>query len=266
MAPMTFLPILPRPSTRPMVVVDLPSPSGVGVMAVTSTYLPSGRSLQALEDAHVVELGHVVAVGQELLLLQAQLVRPAASPASCRPPPPPRSPSPSSSSDRASPCASPSRGPACDGSPIVSERPVMQACSTLQRPLTRRTIPYPRRPGSAVRDPVLPQACTSHAARATLCCASASIPGSRRSPTPSCLPSTEGSSTQRRTSPAASSRTRLLRGARHPGLEALAETIAHAHAKGLPGDPRRQARGHRLHGGGLREGGLRRAGTRMRSR
>ena len=26
-----------------MVVVDLPSPSGVGVMAVTSTYLPSGR-------------------------------------------------------------------------------------------------------------------------------------------------------------------------------------------------------------------------------
>ena len=32
-----------RPWTRPMVVVDLPSPSGVGVMAVTSTYLPSGR-------------------------------------------------------------------------------------------------------------------------------------------------------------------------------------------------------------------------------
>ena len=43
MAPMTFFPSLPRPSTRPMVVVDLPSPSGVGVMAVTSTYLPSGR-------------------------------------------------------------------------------------------------------------------------------------------------------------------------------------------------------------------------------
>ena len=44
MAPMTFLPSAPSPSTRPMVVVDLPSPSGVGVMAVTSTYLPSGRS------------------------------------------------------------------------------------------------------------------------------------------------------------------------------------------------------------------------------
>ena len=43
MAPMTFLPILPSPSTSPMVVVDLPSPSGVGVMAVTSMYLPSGR-------------------------------------------------------------------------------------------------------------------------------------------------------------------------------------------------------------------------------
>ena len=39
---MTFLPIFPRPSTSPMVVVDLPSPRGVGVMAVTSMYLPSG--------------------------------------------------------------------------------------------------------------------------------------------------------------------------------------------------------------------------------
>ena len=34
----------PRPCTRPMVVVDLPSPRGVGVMAVTSTYLPLGLS------------------------------------------------------------------------------------------------------------------------------------------------------------------------------------------------------------------------------
>ena len=47
-APMTFLPILPSPSTRPMVVVDLPSPSGVGVMAVTSMYLPSGFPLRRL--------------------------------------------------------------------------------------------------------------------------------------------------------------------------------------------------------------------------
>ncbi len=41
-AAITFLPRLPRPWVRPMVEVDLPSPSGVGVMAVTSMYLPSG--------------------------------------------------------------------------------------------------------------------------------------------------------------------------------------------------------------------------------
>ena len=43
MAPITRLPMAASPSTRPMVVVVLPSPSGVGVMAVTLTYLPSGR-------------------------------------------------------------------------------------------------------------------------------------------------------------------------------------------------------------------------------
>src|SRR6185436_108718 len=32
-----------RPSARPTVVVDLPSPAGVGVIAVTSTSAPSGR-------------------------------------------------------------------------------------------------------------------------------------------------------------------------------------------------------------------------------
>ena len=42
MQPPTFMPRLPRPSIRPMEVVDLPSPRGVGVMAVTSMYLPSG--------------------------------------------------------------------------------------------------------------------------------------------------------------------------------------------------------------------------------
>ena len=41
-APPTFIPLLPRPSMIPIEVVDLPSPSGVGVMAVTSMYLPSG--------------------------------------------------------------------------------------------------------------------------------------------------------------------------------------------------------------------------------
>jgi len=37
-APVTFLPSLPSPSMRPMTVVVLPSPRGVGVMAVTSMY------------------------------------------------------------------------------------------------------------------------------------------------------------------------------------------------------------------------------------
>ncbi|OPZ75584.1 MAG: hypothetical protein BWY80_00092 [Firmicutes bacterium ADurb.Bin456] len=37
-------PLLPSPSTRPRVVVVLPSPRGVGVIAVTLMYLPSGLS------------------------------------------------------------------------------------------------------------------------------------------------------------------------------------------------------------------------------
>ena len=45
-APPTFFPRFPRPSIRPTDVVLLPSPSGVGVMAVTSMYLPSGLSLR----------------------------------------------------------------------------------------------------------------------------------------------------------------------------------------------------------------------------
>ena len=40
--PPTRLPSLPRPSIRPKEVVDFPSPRGVGVMAVTSIYFPSG--------------------------------------------------------------------------------------------------------------------------------------------------------------------------------------------------------------------------------
>src|SRR4026208_418473 len=39
-----FFPTTLRPWASPTVVVDLPSPSGVGVMAVTTTYLPRGRS------------------------------------------------------------------------------------------------------------------------------------------------------------------------------------------------------------------------------
>src|SRR5688572_32609281 len=41
MATMARLPILRKASPRPTVVVDLPSPAGVGVIAVTSTSMPS---------------------------------------------------------------------------------------------------------------------------------------------------------------------------------------------------------------------------------
>src|SRR4030042_711365 len=40
--PPTFFPLFPSPSIRPMEVVVFPSPKGVGVMAVTSIYFPSG--------------------------------------------------------------------------------------------------------------------------------------------------------------------------------------------------------------------------------
>ena len=42
MAPIDFLPRYANPSTSPSVVVVLPSPKGVGVIAVTSIYFPMG--------------------------------------------------------------------------------------------------------------------------------------------------------------------------------------------------------------------------------
>jgi hypothetical protein len=51
MAPETFFPNLPSPCTSPIVVVLLPSPRGVGVMAVTSMYLPLGRLSSLLSTA-----------------------------------------------------------------------------------------------------------------------------------------------------------------------------------------------------------------------
>jgi len=45
MATIERLPSFRRPSARPIVVVDFPSPAGVGVIAVTSTSAPSGRPL-----------------------------------------------------------------------------------------------------------------------------------------------------------------------------------------------------------------------------
>ena len=44
--PPTFFLRWPSPSIKPTDVVLLPSPSGVGVIAVTSTYLPSGLSFK----------------------------------------------------------------------------------------------------------------------------------------------------------------------------------------------------------------------------
>ncbi len=44
MATVARLPILPSASPRPTVVVVLPSPSGVGVIAETTTYFAFGRS------------------------------------------------------------------------------------------------------------------------------------------------------------------------------------------------------------------------------
>ena len=51
MAAETLTPRLPIPCSRPMVVVDLPSPSGVGVMAVTSMNLPSFLSFKRSSTA-----------------------------------------------------------------------------------------------------------------------------------------------------------------------------------------------------------------------
>ena len=57
----------------PTVVVVLPSPSGVGVMAVTSMYLPCGAPGQPLQHVQV-HLGFVLPEEVEVLLLEAQLL------------------------------------------------------------------------------------------------------------------------------------------------------------------------------------------------
>jgi hypothetical protein len=54
-----FRPIALRPWARPTVVVLLPSPSGVGVIAVTTTYLPFGRSVSRRRIASSVTLAFV---------------------------------------------------------------------------------------------------------------------------------------------------------------------------------------------------------------
>ena len=52
----TFLPIRRIPSARPMVVVVLPSPAGVGVMAVTSISLPSGFLFSFIRERSIFAL------------------------------------------------------------------------------------------------------------------------------------------------------------------------------------------------------------------
>jgi hypothetical protein len=64
MAAEALRPRLPMPSAKPMMEVDLPSPRGVGVMAVTLMYFPSGRSLEPRQNLGEVHLGYVMAVGK----------------------------------------------------------------------------------------------------------------------------------------------------------------------------------------------------------
>ncbi len=54
-----FRPIWFSPWANPTVVVDLPSPRGVGVMAVTTTYRPCGRSASRRVMASSVTLAFV---------------------------------------------------------------------------------------------------------------------------------------------------------------------------------------------------------------
>ena len=72
MAPQTRLPSLPSPSIRPIVVVVLPSPSGVGVIAVTSMYLAVGRVAQPGQDLLIVHLGELVPIRDQLVVVQAE--------------------------------------------------------------------------------------------------------------------------------------------------------------------------------------------------
>ncbi len=51
MASTGFLPITPRPCVSETEVVVLPSPAGVGVIAVTSMIFASGRPCEPLEHA-----------------------------------------------------------------------------------------------------------------------------------------------------------------------------------------------------------------------
>ena len=67
-----FLPMRFSPSPRPTVVVVLPSPAGVGLIAVTRISLPSLPALLRCDELGR-DLRLVVAVGQEVLRRDAEL-------------------------------------------------------------------------------------------------------------------------------------------------------------------------------------------------
>ena len=68
-------PIALRPCARPTVVVLLPSPSGVGVIAVTTTYLPFGRSVSSRRMRVERDLRLGRAVQLELLVADPEVGR-----------------------------------------------------------------------------------------------------------------------------------------------------------------------------------------------
>ena len=73
-ASMVSTPIAFIDSARPMEVTVLPSPSGVGVIAVTSMMLAVRPVLETLEQRHVVDLRLVAAVELEFFLEDARLL------------------------------------------------------------------------------------------------------------------------------------------------------------------------------------------------
>ena len=74
MQAMDLCPRAPRPWTRPMVVVVLPSPSGVGVMAVTSTYLPIGITCDPAQGIEM-DFGLGGAVRDDLFFFESEVPR-----------------------------------------------------------------------------------------------------------------------------------------------------------------------------------------------
>ena len=95
----TFLPRLPMPCSRPMVVVDFPFAQRRGRDGGDLDEFSVGPVLQPLENLEVIDLGNIVAVGEQFLLASAPALRQAGSTSSCGTRPLGRFPSPHVSSD-----------------------------------------------------------------------------------------------------------------------------------------------------------------------